>query len=78
MKHLIPINDADNQFRNSSFLRYIHLAIVETILIECIKAGFCDLPMMKHLIPINYADNQFRNSSFLRYIDLAIVETILI
>ena len=62
MKHLIPINDADNQFRNSSFLRCICLAKVETIQIECIKADFCDLPMMKPLIPINNADNQYRNS----------------
>ena len=59
MKHLIPINDADNQFRNSSFLRFIcHGRIyLRKILIECIKAGFCDPHMMKHLIPINDADS---------------------
>ena len=57
MKHLIPIKDADNQFRNSSFLRYICLAIVETKLIECIIADFCGPPVLKHLIPTNDTDS---------------------
>ena len=53
MKHLIPINNADSGIPRfwGSF------AIVETILIESIKAGFCDLTVMKHLIPIKDADN---------------------